>query len=104
MSYRVARRSSEMGIRLALGATRWQVQTIVLQQTVLVLIAGIVPGLALTLVALHGARALGVGAASSNWPLIAVSILVLTGVGLVATVVPARRAAAADPAKVLRAE
>lgn len=104
MSYRVARRSSEMGIRLALGATRWQVQTMVLQQTVLVLIAGIVPGLALTLVAVHGARALVIGAASSNWPLIAVSILLLTGVGLLATVAPARRAARVDPMESLRAE
>ncbi|HLJ78039.1 MAG TPA: ADOP family duplicated permease [Acidobacteriaceae bacterium] len=104
MSYRVARRSSEMGIRLALGAKRWQVQAMVLRQTVLVLLAGIVPGLALIAAAVHGARSLLTGAASSNWPLIVVSILVLAGVGIVATLVPARRAARVSPMESLRAE
>ena len=104
MSYRMAQRRNEIGIRLALGATRWQVQSMVLRQTALVLFAGIVPGLALTLVAVHGARTLLTGAAGSNWPLIAVSILVLAGVGLVATAAPARRAARVSPVESLRAE
>lgn len=104
MSYGMAQRRNEIGIRLALGATRGQVQRMVLRQTLLVLMAGALPGLALAVTAIHAARTLLAGAAGSNWAVMFVSILMLAGVGLVATLIPARRAALADPVEVLRAE
>lgn len=104
MSYRVAQRRSEIGIRLALGATRWQVHTMILRRTLLVVVAGAGPGLAFALAGVRATRSLLVGASSSNLAIILISILMLAGVGILATMIPARRAALADPAEVLRAE
>ncbi|HKO11075.1 MAG TPA: FtsX-like permease family protein, partial [Acidobacteriaceae bacterium] len=104
MSYRVARRRAEIGIRMAMGATRWQVQKLILQQTSVLLLAGVAPGLALTGAATRIGRSLLVGTAGANWEVIGIAVLTLAAVGLAAALVPARRAASVDPTQVLRAE
>jgi ABC-type antimicrobial peptide transport system permease subunit len=104
LSFRVARRTSEIGIRMALGATRAQVQILFLGQTVSILVAGVVPGAALSLGMAYLVRKLLYGAGTMNLWALAFAICVLVAVGILATLIPARRAASIDPVQALRTE
>jgi predicted permease len=104
MSSRMARRKSEFGIRLALGATRRHIQVLVLSQTARVMLAGIVPGAVLSIFAVHAAMHFLYGSVSTNSLAILVAGVVLSVAGMVATLIPARRAALADPLEALRSE
>jgi predicted permease len=101
VSYTVAQRTSEFGIRMALGAPRAHVLRIVFQSTVLSVGCGMAVGLLLTLslqrVLAHWAEG------SSRDPLVVVgAALLLSAVALVACSVPARRASQVDPSLALR--
>lgn len=104
LSFRTARRRSEFGIRLALGATRGHIQTLVVGQTVRILAAGIGPGLLLSVLTIRLARHVLYGSilANSFAALTATIVLVIAGSG--AAFIPARRAALADPLETLRQE
>jgi predicted permease len=104
LSFRVARRASEIGIRMALGATRGQVQTLFLAETLAILLIGFVPGAVLSLIMASVARKLLYGAATMNGWAVAFSVCVLVAAGLVATSIPARRAASIDPMQALRGQ
>jgi predicted permease len=104
ISFTVARRTSEMGIRLALGATRAQVVWAVLQESLVLVAAGIVIGVpaALALTRLVASRLFGVG--PSDVVTIAGAIGVIVVLAAVAGLLAARRAARVDPMLALRAE
>jgi predicted permease len=102
MSSRTARRMTEFGIRLALGATRRNIEILIFGQTARVLLAGILPGAILAVIAVHIARHLLYGSVSANSLAILAASFVLACAGSVATFIPARRAAFADPLKSLR--
>lgn len=104
MSSRTRRRKKEFGIRLALGATRGHVQALILSQTGLILLAGALPGAVISVLALRTASHLLYGSVNSNALAIIVASVVLALAGTVATLVPARRAAYADPLETLRDE
>lgn len=104
MSSRTRRRKKEFGIRLALGATRGHVQALILSQTGLILLAGVLPGAVISILALRTASHLLYGSVNANALAIIVASVVLALVGTVATLVPARRAAFADPLETLRDE
>jgi putative ABC transport system permease protein len=100
----VGYRRREIGIRLALGATRQSILAMILRQGSLLIIAGLAAGLALTTVVanlvkgfLYGVQPLDIST------YLAVMILLLTA-GLLAALVPARRAAAVEPTRALRDE
>jgi predicted permease len=104
MAYSVARRSNEVGIRMALGADRRRVVGGVVRETMMLVAGGVVVGM----VAAWGATRL---IASTLFGLTAMDPLTLAlAVGVMATValaagyVPARRAAAVDPVVALRQE
>jgi predicted permease len=104
LSFHVARRTSEIGIRIAVGATRAAVYGLILRQTLGILAAGIVPGLILTEMAALMVRNLLFGAGTLNfWPLL-IAVSVLAGVGLLAALHPAHRATLINPVEALRAE
>ncbi len=104
LSFHVTCRTGEIGVRMAVGATRAQVQGLFLRQTLVILVAGLIPGVVLTEMVGHTARTLLYGVRESDpWALI-VSVSVLFVSGLLATLIPARRAASLDPVKALRTE
>ena len=104
MSSRAARRKNEFGIRLALGATRGHIQTLILGQTARILLAGILPGAILSILAVHTASHFLYGSVDTNSLAIIAASLVLAFAGSVAALIPARRAAFADPLETLRSE
>ena len=104
MSSRTARRKSEFGIRLALGATRRNIQMLIVGQTARILLAGILPGAILSIFAVRAASHFLYGSVSANSFAIIAASLVLAFAGSVATLIPARRAAFADPLETLRSE
>ena len=104
LSFRVARRTSEIGIRMAMGATRTQVQSLFLSQTLMILLAGMIPGVAVAFGLRSLARKLIYDyQAMDIWPL-TFAVCLLVCVGILATLLPARRAASIDPMKALRSE
>ena len=104
ISYTVARRTNEIGIRLALGATPADALRMVLKESLLLVFAGILIGAPASLAAMRliSSRLFGVGAADPFT--IAVATLLLLVVATVASILPARRAARVDPMTALRSE
>ena len=104
MAYMVARRSREIGIRMALGARTASVLWLVMREVLLMLALGVAAGLpaAYVLTRLVQTQLYGVQPAD---PLsIAAATLLLAGVSILAGYVPAQRAASYDPVQVLRSE
>jgi putative ABC transport system permease protein len=104
MSYSVAQRSRELGVRIALGAARSDVLRLVLRQGMSLALMGIVIGVgaAFALTRLIESQLYGVRATD---PATFVGVAALLGVtALAANLVPALRATRVDPAVVLREE
>ena len=102
MAFTVARRTPEVGIRLALGATRGQVLSLVMRQGLGQVAIGLVLGTGVAVLASRG-LALILFQVSPYDPLVFGGIaLVLASTGALATLIPARRASNADPADALR--
>jgi ABC-type antimicrobial peptide transport system permease subunit len=104
MSHAVARRTSEIGLRMALGARASEVVALVVKEVLWMVGAGIAVGVPVTLLASRLISGLLYGVAGSDPLVIAVSCSVLVGAAVVAAFVPARRAARIDPMTALRAE
>jgi predicted permease len=104
MSYTAARRTSEIGVRLALGASRANVLRMVLKESLLLVAIGIALGVPATLAATHGVESLLFGIRASDPVTICGAALLMIVVGIAAAYVPARRAARVDPLVALRHE
>jgi putative ABC transport system permease protein len=104
VSYSVARRTSEIGVRLALGARARAVLWLVAKETLVLVVVGVVLGLPLAFAAngVIGAQLFGVSARDPAAA--AVSIVLLGVVGVLASVVPAGRAARIHPRIALNAD
>ncbi|HZU25414.1 MAG TPA: FtsX-like permease family protein, partial [Bryobacteraceae bacterium] len=103
-AYSVARRTSEIGIRVALGATGLNVVRLVLRGVALQLAVGLSIGIP---AALAGTRMIAsqlYGVKSYDPAILAIAIAVLAACALLAGFIPARRAAAIDPLDALRVE
>ncbi len=104
MSYDVARRTHEIGIRMALGASAQQVVRLVLRQTLLWVALGVAIGLGAALLATRWAESLLFGLKPNDPLTIGLAALVLLTVAAIAGYLPARRAARVDPLVALRQE
>jgi len=104
MSYSVQRRTQEMGIRLALGATRGGVQRLIVRQGMMLAMVALMIGLPLALGASKIAAGLQAGIAAYDAISFTLMPLFLATVALLACWIPARRAATVDPQTALRHE
>jgi predicted permease len=104
LSYATSRRRREIGIRMALGAKRYEVQGMVLGAAVRLAAIGAAIGIAVALYAGHVVASLLYGVQPRDLPTLAGATSVLVLVSLLAGYLPARAAAGVDPAEVLRCE
>lgn len=100
----VARRNSEIGVRMALGATQGGIVLLVLRQIAVLLAVGVAAGAALILFAGHAVRAFLYDVNPASPAILAAAVGILAIVAGIATLLPARRAASVDPMEALRAE
>ncbi|MGH9589154.1 MAG: FtsX-like permease family protein [Terracidiphilus sp.] len=104
MAYTVARRTNEIGIRLALGAQVRQVMAMVISEALWLAIFGIVAGIAAALLLTRSLESMLFGLKADDPLTYAVAGLLLIGVAVLASFVPARAAARVNPLEALRRE
>jgi predicted permease len=103
-SFRVNRRKTEIGIRMALGASRGQVLKIVLVENLRVLAFGLAAGIPLTLLAVRPLKSMLYEISPFDPTAFGLAIAALVLVSACAALEPARRAASVDPMQALRSE
>ncbi len=104
LSYQVTNRTGEIGIRMALGARRDQIQWMILRQILTIVAVGSCVGLAVSLGVARLIAGLLFGVSAYNPWLLALSCAVLLLTALVAAWLPLRRASSVDPLTALRHE
>ena len=103
ISYSVAQRSHELGLRSALGASSWNI-ILVLRNSLILIIAGLGIGLAGSLALTRLLQSLLFQVGSHDGLSLVMAAVVLAGVALLASVLPAVRATRVDPIIALRYE
>jgi putative ABC transport system permease protein len=104
LSYNVSQRRKEIGIRAALGATRRDLIALVVRQGMSVTVVGLVAGVLAASLLARRLQPLLFGVTPLDLPSFIAMPAILLFVAALACVIPARRAAATDPATTLRAE
>jgi len=104
MSYTVARRTSELGIRLALGSTRSMVLWVVLRESLIVIGAGILAGACLSVVGARLVSSMLYGLSPYDPLTLGSAAVLLLLVSVASGLLPAWRAAHVDPTEALRTE
>jgi len=104
VSYSVARRTNEMGIRIALGAQAHQLYQMVVRQAMGPVVLGLLAGIAGALAAGRILAGLLYEVSPRDPQLLAIAALLLAAIGLAASFLPARRAMRTDPLNALRQE
>ena len=104
LSYSTARRTSEIGIRVALGAERGQVVSLVFRENAWIAAAGSALGLLVAVLASRALRTFLYGTSPCDPWVMTLSLAVLCLIAAVASLIPAIRAASVDPMKALRTE
>lgn len=103
-SYAVSRRTSEMGVRVAVGATRTDLLRLVVRESLSIAAAGLALGCGAALLLTRAMSALLFGVKPNDLLAYAGAVLVLGSVAVLASLLPARRAARVDPLTALRYE
>jgi len=104
MSYIVARRTSEIGLRVALGANPASVQALVMKEALWMVLGGLAVGIPAALVCKRLVSGMVYGIAANDAPTILLSCCILVCSALIAVYLPARRASRVDPMTALRSE
>jgi predicted permease len=113
VSYAVASRTNEIGVRMALGAARFDVQWMIMREILLLAAVGLIIGIPVTLLGANAVAKLQDPHLMSNVLYsvgpndavsVVVAILLMLAIAVIASYLPARRAASIDPMQALRAE
>jgi predicted permease len=104
MSYNVVQRTSEIGLRIALGAQVRSVLWMILRESLMLLVIGVGLGLPLTLAATRAIKQQLFGLSAIDSAAFLTAIAVVSAMTILATWIPARRAAKVDPLTALRDE
>lgn len=103
-AYRVSQRTEEIGVRMALGAQRVQVLWMVIREALMISAFGIIVGLPLSLGAARMLRSMLYGVGPNDLLTFAAAFFGIVAIAVVASFVPALRAACVDPLVALRYE
>jgi predicted permease len=103
-AYSVRSRTNEIGIRMALGASRANVVWLVLRQTLVLVALGVAIGVPVALACTRFVKSLLFGLAPGEPSSVAIAVLTLAGVAVIAAFLPALRATRIDPLEALRYE
>ncbi len=104
MAFTVAQREHEIGLRMALGASRGNVINMVIKEALVLAFVGLGLGLIGAFFVDREMRSMLYGVGSMDYLAITVVALVLLSASLIASWIPARRAAGVEPMKALRAD
>ena len=104
LSYVVAERTREIGVRMALGATAQAVRRMVVSQGTRVVVVGVVIGIAVAIVSTRFLSSLLYGVAPVDPIVFAAMSLMMIAIGVLASYVPARRASSVNPIDSLRGD
>ena len=104
ISYMVARRRNEIGIRMSLGADRRSIIALVLRESLLLLAIGLTLGVVLALAASSAAASLLFGLKAHDATTLIMATVILAVIALAASYIPALRASRLDPLEALRHE
>ncbi len=104
MAYSVAQRTNEIGIRLALGAQPGQVRSMILRESTWLTLSGIAAGMVAALGCTRLIRSMLYGVTANDPGTLVAGMVLLLGIAIAATWIPARRAASVQPMDALRHE
>jgi putative ABC transport system permease protein len=104
LAYSTARRTREIGIRMALGAERWLVVRLILREVLVLASISVAVTIPICIIAARSLRSQLFNVSSADGGIYATAILVIALVAALAGIIPARRAASTDPARALRSE
>jgi ABC-type antimicrobial peptide transport system permease subunit len=104
MAFRVSRRANEIGVRMALGASRAGILTLVLREALAMLLAGCITGTFIALCTTRLARALLFETSPADPRVFGAAVILMMFAGLFAAWIPASRALRVDPMIALRCE
>jgi ABC-type antimicrobial peptide transport system permease subunit len=104
LSYGVARRTNEIGIRMALGAGKGRVIQMILRETGIMIVFGVVAGVIFTAIGVQLIKSTLFGLGVLDPLAVLSAVVILTVVALVAGYIPAARAARVNPTQALRHE
>lgn len=104
LAFAVSRRTKEIGVRMALGAARARVLGLIVREGMTVVLMGAIAGLALAAAGTRLVAHLLYHSATADWMFYAAAAILVLIVGLCASLLPARRAAAVEPLVALRHE
>jgi macrolide transport system ATP-binding/permease protein len=103
-AYTVVRRTSEIGVRMALGAERTRVISMVMRGAMTQALLGLIVGAPIAILCVRYVKAQLYEVASVDFDVMAVAIVVLVVAACIAGMIPARRAASINPVQALRVE
>jgi predicted lysophospholipase L1 biosynthesis ABC-type transport system permease subunit len=104
LAYRVNMRTAEIGVRMAVGARRGQVVWMILKDSLALTVAGVLVGVPLAMLVGRALASSLYGVKALDWMSYALAVVGLAVVALVASAVPAGRAASVDPMRALRTD
>jgi predicted permease len=104
MASYVNQRTTEIGVRMAFGATRMAVFNLIMKQAFILLAIGIVAGSCLAVIATHSIKAFLYEVSPTSLSFFAAAVVIMALCGFMAALLPARRAISTDPMQALRTE